>query len=240
MGGITRALFGGSKETSSSDNQAYGTLLGLLKGNVGQGNTAMGTLSGLLGLGGKEGSDAAMKNYLDSSNYKFLLDSGSKAITGNMASKGLLNSGATGKALTRFGQDLGQTKIDQYMTGLKDLGSYGLQSAGVIGGAGSQSTSSGSSSDGIFNSLFPNGLSDRRAKIIHDKLGELSNGIGVYVFSYKARPDLHMVGVIAQEVQEIQPDALGPTLNGMLTVDYDKLEQRNDLPPYGCLVTEAA
>ena len=99
MGGLTRALFGGGKSTQTTDNQAYGTLLGLLKGNIGLGNTAMGTLGSLLGIGDPAAGQAAMKNFLDSTGYKTMLDSGSQAIVNNNAAKGLFRSGDTGKRL---------------------------------------------------------------------------------------------------------------------------------------------
>lgn len=157
MGGITRSLFGGGKSKSSQDNQAYPALSGLLTGNVGAGNNAMGTLGALLGLGGdKAAADGAFQNYLGSSGYNFLMDSGRKAINGSAAASGGLRSGATGMRLMQYGQDLASTKLNEYIQQLTGLGKYGLESAGIIGSAGNRSSSvSKDSGKGIFNSLFP-------------------------------------------------------------------------------------
>lgn len=239
MGGVLKQVFGGSgsKQSSNSENQAFNPLMGMLQGNVGQGNNAMGTLGALLGLGGDTGAaKAGFDNYLDSSGYKFMLDSGNQAITGNAASKGLLRSGSTGKAFQQYGQDLASTKFKEYTDQLTGLGNYGMQSAQTIAGAGQKSTSEGksSSSGGIFNSLFPGGLSDIRTKNIIEELGEDTDGLKVFLYEYKRQPGVHYVGVIAQDVKLFRPEALGPTTEeGYLTVDYPKLPQVAGCPAWG-------
>lgn len=241
MGGVVKTIFGGSSSKSDSRNQAFGTLSGLLSGNIGQGNNAMGTVAALLGLGGdKQAADGAFNNYLDSSGYKFLQDSGNQAITGSAASRGLLRSGSTGERFQEFGQDLASTKFNEYLGQLGGLGNYGLQSAGTLAGAGQVSTSKGSSQNGIFNSLFPGGLSDIRAKNLIRELGQDEDGLKVYEFEYKALPGERFVGVIAQDVAKLRPDALGPEMNGFMTVDYEKLPQVAECPPWGALVKEVA
>jgi hypothetical protein len=53
-------------------------------------------------------------------------------------------------------------------------------------------------------------------------LGHLSNGIGFYRFSYNGS-DRAYVGVMAQEVQTVAPEAVTRGQDGYLRVDYDKL-----------------
>jgi Chaperone of endosialidase len=53
-------------------------------------------------------------------------------------------------------------------------------------------------------------------------LGHLDNGLGYYRFSYLGS-DKAFVGVIAQEVQAVRPDAVWRARDGYLRVDYDKL-----------------
>lgn len=169
MGGLTKALFGGSSQSSSSTSQgvsgnnAFGFLKDALSGNVGTGNSAMAQIANALGLGGEAGTAAANNSldaFKDSSGYNFALDSGSRAITGNAASKGMLRSGATGKALMQFGQDLGQQTYNNWLNNMKDLSGLGLQSAGLISGAGgfsnqtSTSKGKGGSQGGIIPGLF--------------------------------------------------------------------------------------
>jgi hypothetical protein len=192
----------------------------------------MGQAAGLLGLGG--GDPAAFQKYLNSSGYKFMLDSGSKAITGNAAARGLLNSGSTLKALTQFGQDLGSTKLDNYLGQLSNIAKTSLGAGGLISEAGQYSKGSGSSSPGIagligavLSSVAM--ASDRRLKSNIEKVGEFSDGLGIYEYDYNrdidpSLPANRMRGVMADEVEQLRPWALGPTrTDGFATVNYDKL-----------------
>ena len=67
--------------------------------------------------------------------------------------------------------------------------------------------------------------SDIRLK--HDivKLGALGNGIGLYRFRY-TWSDQAYVGVMAQEVQAVMPEAVGRGADGYLRVNYDKVGVR--------------
>ena len=66
----------------------------------------------------------------------------------------------------------------------------------------------------------------RRSDIMlkHDitLLGHLDNGLGFYRFSYNGS-DKAYVGVMAQEVQAVMPEAVARGSNGYLQVFYDKL-----------------
>ena len=66
----------------------------------------------------------------------------------------------------------------------------------------------------------------RRSDIMlkHDiaLIGHLDNGLGFYRFSYNGS-DRAYVGVMAQEVQQIMPEAVVRGRDGYLRVDYDKL-----------------
>jgi hypothetical protein len=56
-------------------------------------------------------------------------------------------------------------------------------------------------------------------------LGRLDNGLGLYRFSYNGG-DKRYVGVMAQEVQSVRPDAVTRDREGILRVDYDRLGVR--------------
>lgn len=83
------------------------------------------------------------------------------------------------------------------------------------------------------DSLFDIGLqlaalsgSERRVKKDIEKVGALPNGLNVYDFRYVWDPDerpRHR-GVMVDEVEMIQPEALGPVVHGIQTVDYSKIE----------------
>ena len=71
-------------------------------------------------------------------------------------------------------------------------------------------------------------MSDIRVKKDIAKVGELPDGLGIYDFRYVWDDDnspLHR-GVMAQEVEKLRPWALGPTVCGVMSVDYSKLEAR--------------
>jgi hypothetical protein len=89
----------------------------------------------------------------------FILDQGQKALSGASAANGVFNSGATGKALTQYGQQLGSQYLGNYMDKLLDYAKLGLGSAGALSGAGgiSQSTGSGGSNSTSFG--YGSGLS---------------------------------------------------------------------------------
>ena len=53
-------------------------------------------------------------------------------------------------------------------------------------------------------------------------LGHLGNGLGFYRFSYNGS-DKAYVGVMAQEVQQVMPEAVVRGRNGYLRVYYDQL-----------------
>lgn len=227
MGGLVSSIFGGSKSSSTqtSENQAFPWLKDQLGGNVGMGNSAMGTLSSLLGIGDPAAGKSTLTNFLNSTGFNFLRDQGERGITGSAAAKGLLNSGATAKAITSFGQNLAQTKMNDLMQNLTSLGQYGLGSANTIAGAGQKSsgTSSGSSSNGIFNSLFPGGLSDARLKHKTELLGHNEQGIAVYRFEFIKIPGVKHVGVMAQDVRKVLPKAV--LKHGLyLAVDYSQIK----------------
>ena len=64
--------------------------------------------------------------------------------------------------------------------------------------------------------------SDIRLKQDIVKLGTLDNGIGIYRFRY-TWSDQAYVGVMAQEVQMVMPEAVGRGADGCLRVNYDKV-----------------
>ena len=68
--------------------------------------------------------------------------------------------------------------------------------------------------------------SDIRVKTDITKVGELEDGLGVYDFRYVWDADTLHRGVMAQEVEKLRPWALGPVVDGVMTVDYSKLEAR--------------
>jgi len=78
----------------------------------------------LMGQGGRQQLDA----FNQSTGGQFLLDQGRRGILGNQAAAGKLNSGATGKALTEFGQNLASTQMNNFLSQIGGLANRGAQS----------------------------------------------------------------------------------------------------------------
>jgi hypothetical protein len=196
-------------------------------------------MQAMLGLGGDQAqTDAGFRNFRNNSGYRFMLDEGQDGIVGNAAAKGLMNSGATAKRLSRFRSDLANTTYQQYMSNMLEYGKLGLGAGDLIAKAGqTQSSSSDTGGFGKFlGSAIPKilpFLSDRRTKQKIEKIGQLDNGLNVYEYEYIHDKDkIRYVGVMADEVKKIQPEALGEKYLGFDTVDYSKIE---GLTSYGAV-----
>lgn len=226
-------LIGGSHQESGNSNNGY--LKNLLTPEIGNGVSASGSLAGLLGLGGGPSQTSALNNLWNSSGMNSILNAGSNAITGNQAAGGMLQSGATGKALEGYGQSLGRQNLGMFAQMLQGLTNSGNQAASTVGSAGQYGASSSTNglfgSGGITGSNGQGGLtglmslfSDRRLKTDIERIGELGP-LGVYQYRYlwDEPGDPLRTGVMADEVDEHYPLASGPDVGGYRTVDYAKL-----------------
>ena len=108
-----------------------------------QGTAAVGRMGDLLGTSGTQMSPEQVMAM--DPGYQFRLDEGEKAIGRGAAARGMNRSGATLKALTRFGQDYASNEFGNIWNRLAgisgtgqttgtNLGQFGAQSAGNIGG----------------------------------------------------------------------------------------------------------
>lgn len=187
------------------------------------------------GSGGQGNSLGALQNYFNSSGGQFQLNQGLDNVTARMAGLGLTKSGAAMKALEGYRHDLASTKLDNYLGQLNALSQQGLGAGGLITSAGQKSKSTGagggigSTLGGIGGLLSGIGaLSEREAKTNIERIGdwdERGDGLGKYRFAYKRDPENMLVGVMADEVEQLRPAALGAKLpNGWRTVNYSMLE----------------
>ena len=90
------------------------------------------------GAGGadtKTAAQNAFNDYLNSTGHQFRLETGTAAIDQNKATAGLLNSGSTLKALTKYGQNLGTQDFQTYLGNLQ-----GQQGAGLSAASGNASS----------------------------------------------------------------------------------------------------
>lgn len=114
--------------------------------------------------------------------------------------------------------------------GTDNANRYAATMAGLLGpytssnGTGTQTSSNsiGGLLGGILGSWAGTGfkLSDARAKEDIRKIGATDAGLPIYSYRYIGDPETH-IGILAQDVRDLQPDALGPEVNGFLTVNYE-------------------
>src|SRR3546814_11223589 len=78
--------------------------------------------------------------------------------------------------------------------------------------------------------------SDERVKNVKKKVGETPDGLGLYDYTYKG-DDTPQPGALAQEVEQARPDAMGPTVHGVKTVNNAKLGME---PPEGAAPVPAS
>lgn len=231
MGKVFSAVFGGKsskskqQSTSSSQNLAYQPVSQAYSPLMSYATSGADSLKKLLG-----GDTTEFDAYRAGTGYDFEKDRGESGIMTLLGSKGMRNSGAALKSLVQFNDGLQRSSINQYVEKLLGLTGIGFNAGNQLTQAGntSQSQSTGKSSsfesDGIGKFIGSIIASDRRLKEDIKKVGQLDNGLNVYTYKYLNGKTTY-VGVMADEVAEVMPEALGPTMNGFMTVDYGKVRE---------------
>jgi hypothetical protein len=231
FGSISKALFGKKKpQTSESGNQFADQINDQFSPMAAYGAKGMGQYANILGLGGEGAQDDALGNWWDSSGGDFMMNQGMDQIVGNRAAGGLLRSGGTSKAIEDYRSGLASSKLGEYMGLLGNMNQQALGAGNLVANAGQYSKGTGAQTTGgglgkaiglAMNvaSLF----SDRRLKRDIRRVGELHDGLGVYRYRYLWEDD-ERVGVMADEVADLRPWALGPEIEGFRTVNYHMLD----------------
>ncbi len=193
-----------------------------------QGVGANNFLSSLLtGQGDTGAAQGGYDTYLKNAGYAPAMRQLSQGITGQGAASGLLNSGATAKALQTRGTELNQGFFNNYLQQLAGLSGLGLQGGGLVANTGnvSKNTGGGPSTAGSIASTvggIASIFSDSRLKRDIERVGEFPDGLGLYEYRYVMYTK-RILGVMADEVAKLRPWALGPRIAGYATVNYGAL-----------------
>jgi hypothetical protein len=75
---------------------------------------------------------------------------------------------------------------------------------------------------GLAGAAAPFALSDARAKENIERVGQTDDGLPLYRYNYKGESETRF-GPMAQEVDQMQPEASGPSMFGLRTVNYAEL-----------------
>jgi hypothetical protein len=164
----------------------YGQTREDLAGYRGAGNDATNALKAFYGLPGGVGPDAAhlSKTLANLPGYQFMQGQGVQALDRSAASKGLLNSGAQGKALTQYGQNFAMSNaLQPYLSGLQGLSAQGENAAAQTGYAG-QNAAAGAAQAQMAGGQAAAGGWINSANAINNGLGQGAGLYGLYQGGY--------------------------------------------------------
>lgn len=128
---------GGGKSKGSSSSSSGNVNNGQLMSSMFPATQATGQATDNMGAALNGGPNG----YADSGGFKFLMDKGTADVNSNMASRGLLNSGADMKGLEDYRGGLAQTYLNQYLDHNAQMGQLGIGAGGVLANSGDVSTS---------------------------------------------------------------------------------------------------
>jgi hypothetical protein len=139
-------IFGGSKSRSESRNVAFEQLNDQFAGVVDQGRDANNRIMALL-RGDREGS--GLNAFQRATGFDAMAEQGARGITGAGAARGMLRSGASGRALQAFGQNIQNQSAMDFVNALSGQTQTALGAGQIIAGAGARSDSSSGSTPGL-------------------------------------------------------------------------------------------
>jgi hypothetical protein len=148
------------------------------------GNTATPAIQALLGLqgtgaGAQANQNAAFNNFRNSAGYQDQFNEGARAVTSALGNRGLLDSGAAQRALTRYGQAQSNQSFGDYYNRLERQQQIGLAGASAIAGVGTNYANTVSQNNIYAGETAANASLTNAANI--NSL--LQSGVGAYAFS---------------------------------------------------------
>jgi hypothetical protein len=194
-----------------------------------QGRQLLDIYQGGLGIGSDEAFNAGLERFKQSSGYENILNSAMRGVTAEAASRGLLNSGAALRRYQDRSVDLADRTYQNYLAQILGASQQATGSAqnfaGLIGQAGQVGPTQGAL--GGIGALGQGiggfaALSDRRLKTNIQRVGTRKDGLGLYEYTLKTTGE-RQIGVMADEVAQLRPEALGPVVDGFASVRYDLL-----------------
>lgn len=197
------------------------------QGQMGQ--DFLGAYQGALGLGDDDQFNEGFERFKRGSGYQNVLNETMRGVTGSMAARGLLSSGSTLRALQDRSNQLAQQTYGNYLGQI--LGgaqtAFGASQgfANTIAGAGQVGGTQGlggAIGQGVGAAAAAGAFSDRRLKTNITRVGTREDGLGLYEYTMRGT-GARQIGVMADEVAQLRPEALGPVVDGYATVRYDLL-----------------
>jgi hypothetical protein len=152
-----------------------------------------------------------------------------QTIGAEKAETGAAGLASGGSAQYLLASSVSQGAITKQLIGLQgsiNVNAYNEEATALEGqAAAAKDASTGSGIAGIGSTILGLfALSDARAKTELHLEGRRKDGIGIYTFEYRGDPShTRYMGVIAQEVQSIRPEAVIELPDGFLAVNYSAI-----------------
>lgn len=191
-----------------------------------QGANATNFLGSLLtGQGDVGAAQGGFDQYLKNAGYENALARMTQGVTGGNAAQGLLRSGATSTSLLNRGTELNQGMFNNYLGQLGNLSGIGQNAGNLVSQSGQRELIKKPSTAGTIASAvggIASIFSDPRLKRNAVRVGQLSDGLGIWRFRYLGGIK-EFIGVMADEVAKLRPWACGPDISGYRTVNMGAL-----------------
>lgn len=145
----------------------------------------------------------------------------------NTVNRTMAQQGAQQQALMQQLINAGQNQYQGFVNAPQNALNLPLMAVGATPNVGTQTTTQSGGGSGLMDalgfgaSLLPF-LSDARAKEDIRRVGQTDDGLPIYVYRYKGGDTFHM-GVMAQEVEAVRPDAVVTREDGLKAVRYDMI-----------------
>lgn len=124
-------------KNNALQTQIYESNKAALSPGIGLFDTSTKAIQALLGLSGDSTAQrSAFDTWRNAAGYQDQFAEGRRAVTGALGNRGLLDSGAAQKALTRYGQSQSNQSLGQYMGYLTGQQQIGLGAASALAGVG--------------------------------------------------------------------------------------------------------
>jgi len=150
------------------------------------------------------------------------------AMSGN---QGVQTGSAIGNQGVQAGSQIGAAQYGSGLANASGIASATNQIGGILSNQNlmGQLFNNGGGSGGIplvgiTPDAYGNYVSDRRAKTAIRKIGRLDSGLPVYSYRYKGSP-LPQIGVMADDVEKVAPEAVSLGRDGYKRVSYAKVSQ---------------
>jgi hypothetical protein len=176
----SKAATSAADKNNALQQQIYGQNKAALTPFMNAGGPATSAIQALLGLGGdKAAAEGAFNTFRNATGYQDQFNEGQRSVTGALGNRGLLDSGAAQKALTRYGHAQSNQSLGQYMGHLAGQQQIGLGAASALAGVGQNFANSVS----INNNQAANAVGNAALSNANSINGILQSGLTAYGYS---------------------------------------------------------